>query len=110
MAKRDKATCILCGVEYDVCKFCPATTQYTPWRRVCDTSRHYMIYHIVDGLMCETLTVEEAKEQLNNLKVTVDEVKGFVKGAQDILLPILDKQKSKLAPAVKKAESESVEG
>ena len=85
MAKKE---CILCGVEYDVCAYCPATIQQTPWRQLCDSSRHFQIYMIVRSLRSGILKEDEAREQLDSLKVTTDEIKSFVPSVRRTLFPL----------------------
>lgn len=86
-----KSKCYLCGTEYEVCKLCRNVAEYTPWRRMCDSSRHFQIYMIVKDFRKGLLKEAEAKEQLANLQVNIDEVKTFVPSVQETLIPLFKK-------------------
>lgn len=88
MAIKKKSNCLLCGSEYDVCKLCQNVIRSNPWRLSCDTPRHYQIYSIVLSFRDGTLKNAEAKEQLDRLKVTVEDIKGFVPSVQATLKPL----------------------
>lgn len=94
MAQEAKAKCLLCGAEYQVCKFCPSTKAFTPWRQLCESQRHFQIYMVVKDLRAERLKAAEAKEQLEYLGVDLKEVKSFVPSVQETLLPIFETQKT----------------
>lgn len=87
MAKN--ATCLLCGTEYEVCKYCQRTRLYTPWKIDFDSPRHFQIYSIVTDVRNNILTNDEAKERLEHLDVTHDEVATFVESVQATLKPVL---------------------
>lgn len=89
MAK-NMSNCFLCGAEYEVCKMCSQIKHYTPWRMECDSPRHWQIYVIVKDLRKGLLKPDEAKEQLEQLKVTLEEVKTFVASVQETLLPLYE--------------------
>ena len=93
MAAKNMSNCFLCGKEYEVCKMCQNVSQYTPWRRECDTPRHWQIYMIVKDFRKGILKASETKEQLDHLKVTFDEVKSFVPSVQKTLLPLYEEKK-----------------
>lgn len=88
MAINKKSNCLLCGSEYDVCKLCQNVINTNPWRLSCDSPRHYQIYSIVLSLRDGTLKDAEAKEQLDRLKVTAADIKGFVSSVQATLKPL----------------------
>ncbi len=87
MAKN--ATCLLCGTEYEVCKYCQRTRLYTPWKIDFDSPRHFQIYSIVTDIRNNILTNDEAKERLEHLNVTADEMMTFVESVQATLKPVL---------------------
>lgn len=93
MAAKNMSNCFLCGAEYEVCKMCQNVMQYTPWRRECDTARHWQIYMIVKDFRAGVLKADEAKKQLDHLKVTIAEVKTFVSSVQATLLPLFEEKK-----------------
>ena len=84
-----KSNCLLCGVEYEVCKLCTQVKRYYPWKIDFDSPRHFQIYAIVKDVRAGALTNEEAKERLDKLGVDADEVAGFVQSVQDTLKPIV---------------------
>lgn len=90
--------CLLCGKEYEVCKLCPRVREFTPWRIDFDEPRHFQIYAIVQDIRANTLTNAEAKESLDRLHVTRDEVLTFVPSVQATLLPVLDDGKKVFTP------------
>lgn len=98
--KENLSNCFLCGAEYEVCKMCEKIKHYTPWRAECDSSRHWQIYTIVKDFRAGILKAGEAKEQLDHLKVTLDEVKTFVSSVQDTLLPLFKEEEPVEAKAV----------
>lgn len=93
MAAKNMSNCFLCGAEYEVCKMCQNVMQYTPWRRECDTARHWQIYMIVKDFRSGVLKADDAKKQLDHLKVTISEVKTFVPSVQSTLLPLFEEKK-----------------
>ena len=107
MAIKKKSNCLLCGSEYDVCKLCQNTIRSNPWRLSCDSPRHYQIYTIVLSLRDGTLKETEAKEQLDRLKVTAEDVKGFVPSVRATLNPLyapVKQEKTEKAKPAEKAE------
>lgn len=92
-----KSTCLLCGQEYEVCKLCPRVKEFTPWRIDFDTPRHFQIYNVVQDLRNETLTNLEAKDVLDHLSVTPEEVATFVPSVRATLEPVVGSVKPKKA-------------
>jgi len=82
--------CVTCGAYYHSCDLCPETANYTPWRALCDTSRHYQVYMIISMIRGGVMNKFEAKESLLHIGVTLDEIKTFVPAVQEILLPIME--------------------
>ena len=109
MAINKKSNCLLCGSEYDVCKLCQNVIRSNPWRLSCDTPRHYQIYSIVLSLRDGTLKNAEAKEQLDRLKVTAEDIKGFVPSVQATLKPLYTEpakqEKAEKAQSAAKADN-----
>lgn len=98
------SNCLLCGKEYEVCKLCPRTRLYTPWRLDFDEPRHFQIYAIVQDVRSNTVTDSEAKEQLDRLNVTVEEIKTFVPSVQATLLPVVGAKSVKIEQKVSEPE------
>lgn len=84
------ATCMICGKEYEVCKKCPSTTQYTPWRKMCDTEDHFKLLMLYQDYRDGITTAEEAKDQLDYLGITPIEIKELYPVVQELLLPLFD--------------------
>lgn len=81
--------CLLCGTRYEVCRFCQRTKLYTPWKIDYDSPRHFQIHSIVKDIRENILTTDEAKERLEHLSVTPEEVLTFVSSVQETLKPVL---------------------
>lgn len=90
--------CLLCGVEYEVCKYCPKVVKYTPWRQECESMRHWQILMVARGVRDGQLKPSEARKQLDNLKVTVEEVKTFRPLIQAWLLQCFDVKSKPIMP------------
>lgn len=84
-----KQKCLMCGTEYEVCRFCPTTIKFTPWRRLCDSPRHYQVYMLLQDIRAGVLTNDEAKDRLAYMKMGIDEVKELLPSVQETLLPLL---------------------
>lgn len=93
--------CLLCGNEYEVCRLCQNTIENNPWRLSCDSPRHFQIYMTVLSIRDNTLSQSQAKEMLDRIKVTADEIKTFVPSVQDTLLPLYEKAERKVGKTVK---------
>ncbi len=89
MAKKN-GTCLLCGTKYEVCKFCQRTKVYYPWKIDFDTPKHFQIYAIVTDLRNDVLKPDEAKERLDHIGVTAEEIANFVPSVQATLKPLYD--------------------
>lgn len=72
-----KTTCCICGAEYEVCHFCPEVANFTPWRRICDTSKHYQIYLILSEYSSGVLNKADAVEQLKSIQVKPEDCRSF---------------------------------
>lgn len=74
---KKKSTCCICGSQYEVCHFCPEVANFTPWRRICDTSKHYQIYLVLSEYNGKVLDRTDARKQLERLDVTLGECEKF---------------------------------
>lgn len=72
-----KTTCCICGAEYEVCHFCPEVANFTPWRRICDTSKHYQIYLILSEYSSGVLSKAAAAEQFKSIRVMLEDCISF---------------------------------
>lgn len=70
-----KATCIICGKEYDACLSCKDKISLRPWKTVTDTIDCYKLFLILAQFNKGSLTKDVAKKQLSNIKYNLDELK-----------------------------------
>jgi hypothetical protein len=89
MEKELNHECIICGVKYHHCDSCNQISTFTPWRVICDTAEHYQIYMVILDYQSNTITKEEAKEQLNTNGVTLNSIESFKDSTKGILKEIL---------------------
>ena len=81
--------CIICGVKYHHCDSCNQMSTFTPWRVICDTSEHYQTFMVIKDYQSNIITKDEAKEQLDIIGVTVNDIESFKDSVKDILHDIL---------------------
>lgn len=74
----DKAKCIVCGKEYEVCLHCKDVKEYRPWRIITDTLTCYKIHLILTDYNNKRMTQEQAKDALSKLTYNIDELKESV--------------------------------
>lgn len=70
-----KATCIICGKEYDACLSCKDKINLRPWKTITDTIDCYKLFLILAQYNKGSLTKDVAKKQLSNIKYNLDELK-----------------------------------
>lgn len=70
-----KATCIICGKEYDACLSCKDKISLRPWKTVTDTIDCYKLFLVLAQFNKGSLTKDVAKKQLSNIKYNLDELK-----------------------------------
>lgn len=81
--------CIVCGVKYHHCDSCANMRSFTPWRVICDTELHYQIYMVIIGYRDNLITKEKAKDELNNIDITINDISNFKDSIQVFLKDIL---------------------
>lgn len=107
--------CIICGTEYEVCRNCPDTTLNTPWRKLCDTPVHYQVYLIIQDIQGGRLTGDEAKQCLDRIGITQNDLVNMLPSVQSILNPVfmnteMTKVEDEIQPETKNdIEEESME-
>lgn len=62
--KQPNHKCVLCGAKYHACDSCFEIKTYTPWRTVCDTFNHYLIWGIIRSYKTGILSKEQAHSEL----------------------------------------------
>lgn len=98
--KANSHQCVICNALYNSCDLCKDIQTYTPWRALCDTSRHYQIYMIISMLRGKVMNESEVRDSLNHINVTIDEIKTFIPAVQDILLPIMEAKTESISKTV----------
>ena len=88
-----RAACLICGEEYDVCRLCPSTAKYTPWRTLCDSVEHYKIYLLLSEYDGGVISKEDACEYLTKLKISEDEIETFIPSVKKTVKEILSCKK-----------------
>lgn len=111
MSRNKKYThqCVICNAPYTACNLCEQELKFTPWRALCDTSKHYQIYQIIAELRGKVMNESEAKDSLIHIGVTTDEIKTFIPAVQDILLPIMETKVEEEHMSVSEVEFETVD-
>ena len=95
MQKQNFLKCIICGKSYRGCRTCRGRAEYSPWRNVCDTPRHYQVYRIIQDLDVKILSKSEAKEMLGNIGITSVDLDGFLPSVKSLLEPLFAEKKSR---------------
>ncbi len=62
-------SCMICGKKYN---YCPSCSRTHAWNFYTDTHRHYQIYMIIEELNSGVISVDEAKNMLENTGVSAD--------------------------------------
>lgn len=87
-----KTTCCICGAEYEVCHFCPDVANFTPWRRICDTSKHYQIYLILSEYSSGVLSKADAVEQFKSIRISPADCTSFRPNIYKVIEEIFQEQ------------------
>lgn len=69
--------CVLCGKKYHACDSCFEIKTYTPWRTVCDTFNHYLIWGTIRSYKTGILSREQAHDELIGYGVKDGEFNDF---------------------------------
>lgn len=77
--------CRICGKEYTVCPVCESTRTRTPWRIITDTAAHYKIWLAVSQYKSGVIDKSTAKEILDNVKLSKNELETFIPAVQEII-------------------------
>lgn len=86
MAKKNNATCCICGREYHKCLSCKDSMKLQPWKDVTDTSECYKVFQVVKGYSTGVYTKDEFKSKLKNIDLSNlenyrDHIKALIKDA-----------------------------
>lgn len=80
-----KTWCRICGKEYEVCPTCAEVKQYTPYRIICDTPKHFQLYTLIREYREGVVTPLEAKRELEQIGVSKAELKTLIQSVQDFV-------------------------
>lgn len=86
MSKSNKATCIVCGKEYDVCLSCKDQNKIKPWRNITDNVNCYKIFLALTQYNNEYISKDEAKKQLDGIVYNKAELKESVQAKIDEII------------------------
>ena len=82
--------CRTCGKEYPVCPHCEQDARLNPWRMICDTEPHFLVWTAVNQYRQGIISKETAKADLTTLlmrkykNVTEAEVETFIPAVRDV--------------------------
>lgn len=91
-----KTTCCICGTEYEVCHFCPEVANFTPWRRICDTSKHYQIYLILSEYNSGVLNKADARKQFEQIQIRPENCTDFRPNIYKVIREIFQESSSNM--------------
>lgn len=95
-------SCMICGKKYN---YCPSCSRTHAWNFYTDTHRHYQIYMIIEELNSGVISVEEAKNMLENTGVSADTDRSeFKPSVADQIRKIVNYTESKTVKLSKKKE------
>ena len=104
MTRKEKLDhkCIICGELYHACDNCERVREYTPWKVICDTHKHYEIYLAIKSYQAEHEPIEVIRENLQIMGVTKDMYKNWPDAVKRILdeiffVPAIPKKTRKVA-------------
>lgn len=95
-------SCMICGKKYN---YCPSCSRTHAWNFYTDTHRHYQIYMIIEELNSGVISVDEAKNMLENTGVSADTDRSeFKPSVADQIRKIVNYTESKTVKLSKKKE------
>lgn len=91
MSENLNATCSICNKKYHVCRSCSDIQSFQPWRTVCDTLPHYMIY-LALAEYTKTKDKVSAKKELE--KCDLSELNIFDEDVKKVIEEIMAENKA----------------
>lgn len=88
--------CRTCGKEYPLCPHCEQDARLHPWRIICDTEPHFLVWTAVNQYRQGIISKETAKADLTTLltrkykNITEAEIETFIPAVRDIIHEIMD--------------------
>lgn len=79
--------CIMCDNPYYYCETC---NKINSWRTICDTARHYQLYMIIKDYRDNYISIDEAKNRMNTIGITIEELNELTLENRDYLLNIFN--------------------
>ena len=89
MDKKHNHKCVICGTPYHYCDDCGKIKSFTPWRTICDTREHYRTFCVIQDYLANRCTKDEAKETLEYIGVTINNIADLKDSVKDIIVKIL---------------------
>lgn len=101
-------TCVICGAKYHSCDTCEEIKTYTPWRTICDTQNHYLMYVTIRSYQERIISKETAKAQLEQYGVKNGEFNEFIPAVAVLMDEIFSNNKIKKGKDEKPASEDIV--
>lgn len=105
MAKMNKATCVICGKNYDVCLSCKDQARIKPWRSIADSADCYKIFLVLTQYNNGYISKDEAKKQLGEIQYSIDTLKEDVR-VKVIEIMSVENERTSIKKAAKAAVAE----
>lgn len=86
-------TCVICGKKYHSCDTCDKIKTYTPWRTVCDTQNHYLIYITLRSYQEGMISGENARAQLEHYGITSGEFGDYISPVAALMSEIFEERR-----------------
>lgn len=86
MGKTMKATCVICGRQYDVCLSCKDQNKIKPWRSITDSVNCYKVFLVLTQLNNGYISKEEAKSQLEQITFNKNSLREDVRNKVDEIM------------------------
>lgn len=79
MGETKKATCSICGKQYDLCLSCRKELSIKPWKEVADTENCYKLYMCLLQFNNGHLSKDEAKKQVEKINYNPEDLRDSVR-------------------------------
>lgn len=107
MAKKNNATCSICGNDYHLCLSCKDSMKLHPYKIYCCSPSHFKVFQIVRGISTGVYTKDEAKKKLKNVDLSDSE--SFRPHIRDIIKDILKEKTTEQVIEIESVVDEEIE-